>query len=101
MFDRLESAERRFDELTAEMAKPEISADYEKLQAIARERAALDEAVSLYRVWRANERAISDARGVLGDSDPEMAALARDEMDALLKRKDELEAQIKRALLPR
>ena len=35
MFDRLEATERRFDELTAEMATPEVSGDYEKLQALA------------------------------------------------------------------
>ena len=101
MFDRLESAERRFNELTAEMAKPEISGDYEKLQAVARERAALEEAVSLYRAWRVNDKALVDARGVLGDSDPEMAALARDEMETLLKRKEELETKLKRALVPK
>ena len=33
MFDRLEATERRYDDLTAQLARPEISGDYEKLQA--------------------------------------------------------------------
>jgi peptide chain release factor 1 len=47
MFDRLEATEKRFDDLTEQMARPDISADYEKLQALARERASLDQVVSL------------------------------------------------------
>ena len=35
MFDRLEATDQRYDDLTEELARPEISGDYEKLQAIA------------------------------------------------------------------
>ena len=33
MFDRLEATEQRYEDLTAELARPEISGDYAKLQA--------------------------------------------------------------------
>jgi len=49
MFDRLEATDQRYDDLTEELARPEISGDYEKLQAIAKERASIEQVVTLYR----------------------------------------------------
>ena len=65
MFDRLESTEQRFDELTAEMATPEVAGDYEKLQALARERASIEDVVRLYRAWRDTSKALDEARAML------------------------------------
>ncbi|HYM14375.1 MAG TPA: peptide chain release factor 1 [Dehalococcoidia bacterium] len=101
MFDRLEATEQRFNDLTDEMSRPEVAADYERLNALARERASIEQVVSLYREWRANAAAIEQARAVLGDSDPQMAALARDEVELLTAKRADLEARLKRALVPR
>ena len=101
MFERVEAIERRFDELTAEMARPEVSGDYEKLQAIAKERAAIEQVAQLYRDWKANGRAIEDARGVLNDRDAEMAALAREEIESLTAARADIERRLKRALVPK
>ena len=76
----------RYEELTADMARPEVASDYERLQSIAKERASIEQVVVLYREWKASARAIDEARSVLGDSDPEMAAMARDEVESLTKR---------------
>jgi peptide chain release factor 1 len=101
MFDRLEAAQRRFEELTAEMARPEVSADYERLQSLARERASLEDVVTLFGEHRANERALAEARSLLGDPDPEIAALAREDLDALSRKQEDLAAKLKRALVPK
>jgi peptide chain release factor 1 len=101
MFDRLEATEQRYDDLTAELARPEISGDYEKLQAIAKERASIDQIVALYRDWKETARAIEEARSVLGDNDPEMASMARDEIESLTAKRADLEGQLKRALVPK
>jgi peptide chain release factor 1 len=101
MFDRLQATEQRFDELTAEMARPEVSADYERLQALAKERASIEEVVGLYRRWRENARALDDARAMVGDADADMAALARDETERLAGERASVEDALKRALTPR
>ena len=101
MFDRLEATEQRYDDLTAELARPEMSGDYEKLQSIAKERASIEQVVTLYREWKASGRAIEEARSVLGDSDPDMAAMARDEIEGLTAKRADLEARLKRALVPK
>ena len=101
MFDRLEATDQRYDDLTEELARPEISGDYEKLQAIAKERASIEQVVTLYREWKASAAAIEQARSVLGDSDPELAAMAKEEVEALTTKRAGLEASLKRALVPK
>jgi peptide chain release factor 1 len=100
--DRLTAIEARFEELTAEMGRPEVAADYERLQALARERASIEEIVSLHREARDVERALVDARSVLAEGgDPEMAALAKEEVETLSARLEEIEERLKLALLPK
>ena len=102
MWDRLAAIEVRFEELTAEMGRPEVAAHHEQVQTLARERAALEEVVTLYRDYRQVERALDDARALAAEGgDPELAALAREEVATLTGRREELEDRLKHALLPR
>ena len=101
MLDRLQSLVDRYEELTAEMARPELVSDYERLQALAKERASLEEIVSLYRRYRETEQGIDDARALIEEAhDPEMETLAREEMGGLGEQRQRLEDDIRRALLP-
>ena len=52
MLDKLKALEERFEGITEEMARPEVVADYQRLQTLAKERASLEEVVSLYRDLR-------------------------------------------------
>ena len=102
MLDRLAAIEARFEELTDQMGQPEVAADYERLKALTRERAGLETTVTLYRDYRDTERSLTEARAIAKDgSDAEFAALAKEELDTLTGRRDELEEQLKRALLPK
>jgi peptide chain release factor 1 len=102
MWERLDSIEERYESLTAEMARPEVASDYERLQALARERAPLEEIVSLYRQYREADRLASEARALLDESEePGLTALAREELESQSGRRDQLEDELKRALLPR
>ncbi len=101
MFDRLEATEQRYDELTAEMARPEISGDYERLQSMAKDRALIEDVVVLYRAWKANGNATAEARVLLGDSDPEMSALGKEELERLTVGRAQIEENLKRALVPK
>ena len=101
MLNRLQALVDRYEELTAEMARPELTSDYERLQALAKERASLGDIVSLYRRYRETEQGMADARAVLEEAhDPEMEALAREEIERLGEQKQRLEDDIRRALLP-
>ncbi len=102
MWERLKALEQRYDELTAEMARPEVAADYQRFQELDRERAALEPVVTLYREYRRVKQAADEARAVLHESDDrELRELAREELQAATERLEALEAQLKLELLPK
>jgi peptide chain release factor 1 len=100
MQDKLRAIEERFEAITEEMGQPEVVADYQKLQTLAKERAGLEKVVSIYRDLHELEEQIAEARGLTGGSDHDMAALAQEELSTLEPRRDQLENDLKVALLP-
>ncbi|HTE85069.1 MAG TPA: peptide chain release factor 1 [Dehalococcoidia bacterium] len=102
MWERLDAIERRYDDLTHEMASPETTLDYERLQALNKERSSLEDVAGLYRRHREVQAELAEARAMADDrSDRDLQALARDEVARLEQQLDELGAAIKRALLPK
>jgi peptide chain release factor 1 len=102
MWERLKALEQRYDELTAEMARPEVAADYQRFQELDRERAAIEPVVTLYREYRRVRQAAEEARAVLHESDDrELRELAREELQAATERLEALETQLKLELLPK
>ena len=100
--ERLAAVERRYEELTAKMSRPEVAANHEQLGALARERASLTTVVELHRDYRDVAAALEGARSIVAEGgDAEMVALAKDEIAELTTRHTQLEDQIKRALLPK
>ena len=99
--EKLDSVERRYDELTAELERPELSGDYQRLQDVSRERSAFEEIATTYVTYRTLASQIDDARVLMDAGDPEMSALARDEHDLLLVRRDAAEAKLRALLLPK
>src|SRR3989304_3646762 len=52
MLDKLAAVEARYEELGREMARPELTCDYERLQGLAREHSSLEDVVTTYRELR-------------------------------------------------
>ena len=102
MFEKLESMKNRFDELTAKISDPAVIADTATWQRLVKERSALEEPVNLYAEYVANEATVSECREIIDDgSDKEMVALAKEELSAALKKREELTENLKIALLPK
>ena len=102
MWDKLKAIEERYHELTAEMARPEVAADYDRLQVLAKEQAAMQRIVALYRQQRQAGESLEQARAVVQEGgDPELMTLAQDEIAASSQRLEELEGQLRQALLPK
>ncbi len=102
MWDKLEGIERRYEELAREMARPEVAADFQRLQALAKEHASLEGIVSLYREYKRLDASLAEAR-LLADQSPdrELAAMARDEAAQLAQQRQRLEEEVRLALLPK
>jgi peptide chain release factor 1 len=102
MLDTLADIERRYLQIEEEMAKPDVVTDHVRLSALGRERAEIEDAVTAYRRLRDLEDEIAATEAMAGEeSDPEMAALAREEVDGLTKERETQTAAIRRLLVPR
>lgn len=101
LMETLGDINRRYQELDELFADPAIATDPARLQEIGRERAELEEVVSTYNEYAATEDAIADAQLLAADSDPEMAAMADEEIRLLKDQQGILLARIKSLLVPR
>ncbi|MCH8814579.1 MAG: peptide chain release factor 1 [Chloroflexi bacterium] len=102
MWDKLEQTEQRYKELEMEMAKPEVAGDYDRLQSIAREHAALKEIVDILSEYRSVNDSIAQAKAIIeegGDSD--LVELGREELAEGEKTITNLEEKLRRALVPK
>ena len=99
MFDKFEWIENRYEELSEAIVQPEIIADTAKYQACLKERAALEPQVEAWRRYTALLDNIAQAKEMLAE--PDLADMAREELDALLPQKDAMETELQILLLPR
>jgi peptide chain release factor 1 len=102
VFAKLEEVERRYEELTAQMADPAVLSDPQQYQKLARARADLEEIVAKYREYRSVEREMEEVRELLEDgTDPEIKEMASDELRRLQDEKERVERELRALLLPR
>jgi peptide chain release factor 1 len=102
MIEQLENIEKRYREIDRKMAQPEVATDLNQLQSLAQERASIEDLVSTYREYKAITKALEETRAMLDDGlDEEMAALAKQEIESLELRLENLGLKLKRALLPK
>jgi peptide chain release factor 1 len=99
---KLEHAVERHRELTRQLAEPEILSDPDRLRKVAQEHSELsgiaEAGAELARVRAELEGA---REMVAGADDPEMAELARSEVESLEARESSIEERVKRLLVPK
>lgn len=102
MFDKLDSIEEKYEELTTQLSDPETLTDQQKYARITKQHRDLEEVVAKYREYKALVRGIGETREMLDlEDDAEMLQLARAEMAELEQRRDTVEAELKVALIPK
>ena len=102
MLDRLERIEKRYQELYQQMSMPEVASDLKQLQALAQERASIEDLVTKYREYKATSKSLKETKTMLGDGlDEEMTALVKQEIESLELQQDHLFQELKIALLPK
>jgi len=102
MFEKLELIQKRYDELSQLLARPEIATDPRRLQELSKERATLEDIVSTYRQYKAKSKELADLEAVL-DSHPEaeMMALVKEEVSKLREQQDGLLRELRLSLTPK
>ena len=102
MWDRLEQIEARYEELSEQLALPEVAADSKQLQKLAQERAGIENVVVKYREYKATSKTLEDTQAMLNDGlDEEMTALVKQEIESLQSRREDLFQELRLVLLPR
>jgi peptide chain release factor 1 len=101
MFSQLDEVDERYEELTSLMGDPSVAGDPKRYAQVAKEQAALTKTVEVWRSYRGLKQELENARELLGDSDPDMRDMAKEEISAIEPRLAGLEAELKVLLLPK
>ncbi len=99
--DKLADIEQRFEDLTRQMADPEVIGDNETYRKTARQQSELQEIVEKYREWKKVHSDLEGARQMLAEDDEELQAMAREDVERLEPVIEALEKDLKLLLLPR
>lgn len=102
MIEALERLSKRHEDVTEQMADPDVLADPQRIQVLAQERSDLDEIVERYHALDAIEKQIAEARTMAeNESDSALAEMAREELAVLHPKADALLLQLRELLIPR
>src|SRR5690242_18593566 len=99
--DRLDEAETRYNELTAQMSDPAVINDGEQYRKIAKAESELTELVSKYRQWKKAQQELQDARVMLTENEPELRQMAEAEVVRLEPELAAIEQDLELLLLPK
>lgn len=99
MFDKLETVEKRYEELTAKISDPEVIARTNEWREYMKEHAELEPIVAKYREYKKAKTAYEEAKEMM--SDPEMKDLAEEEMLTNKELMPKLEEELKILLIPK
>ena len=98
---RLDQTEKRFEELTAQLADPAIMNDAEQYRKASKAYSDLADVVAKYREWKKASSELEQARAMASDSDAEMREIAGEEIVRLEPVIAAIEEQLKIMLLPK
>jgi peptide chain release factor 1 len=101
MLDKIAKVVARFEEIEMQMTDPAVLADHVRLTELAQERSDLQPLVEAYRQYREAEEELAGAKEMLALEEPEMVALAEEEIERLENQMDVLRQQMRSYLVPR
>ncbi|HRF63078.1 MAG TPA: peptide chain release factor 1 [Candidatus Competibacter sp.] len=101
MLAKLEQLATRHEEVSALLAEPDIINDNDRFRALSVEYAQLEPVVDNFRAYRRVLDDLASAHDMAGDSDPDLRALAQDELLEAEARRAEQERALQVLLLPR
>jgi peptide chain release factor 1 len=98
---KLDDIERRFEELTAQMADNAVISDSALYRKVSKQQSDMGDMVGKYREWKAANKNLQEARQMLAETDPELRAMAQDEVARLEPLLVQYEEELKVLMLPK
>lgn len=101
MLDKLEAIKARFEDLGVALTNPEIVGDNRKFSALSKEYRNLEKIVISYNDYKSTLEELEIYRDALTGDDEELRELAKGELPLLETKKESLEAEIRKLLIPK
>lgn len=102
MFDKLDAAENRYEEISMKLSDPRVIADQDEYRKLMKEFSGLEEIVSKYREYKKTKKDIEETRELLEEnSDKEFRELVQSELDEAKTKLGTIENELKQLLIPK
>ena len=101
MFEKLKGVEKRFMEIEALLSDPDIINNREAYQKHVREHAELGKVVTVFRTYNQVLEDLDESTELLADGDSDIKDLAKEEIVLLTEKKENLEEELKKLLVPK
>ncbi len=100
MFAKLESLERKYEELEKELSSPDVFDDQDRYKKLTKSHADLADVVVLFRKYRSLKEELEENKEMLSDSDPEIRQMAEAEIKSIRAELPKIEEEMQVLLLP-
>jgi len=98
---KLEEIEKSYKEIELKMADPDVVANQEELQQLAKKHSELEPVMEAFMRYEKARASLEEAREILAGDDEEMRELAKEECESLEQQIPEMEHEIQILLLPK
>ena len=99
MFEKLESVEKRFEELTTKISDPAVIADNNEWRKLVKEHSSIQDIVTKYREYKQTVNNMKEAEEMMNDS--ELKELAEEEYYSSKDKLSKIEEELKILLIPK
>lgn len=102
MFDKLQSAENRYEELNLKLSDPAVISNQDEYRKLMKEHSELEEIVMKYREYKKVNKDISDAKELLQDKlDKEFKEMVETELEEAQQKIEEIKKELQILLIPK
>ncbi len=101
MFAKLEQLEHKYLDLEQQLAAPGVFDDQDRYRKLAKAHADLKPVVNIFQRYKDLQQQMSDNKELINDSDPDMRAMAHEEIKSIEEALPNLEHELKVLLLPK
>ncbi len=99
MFEKLEAVEKRYDELTLQVADPAVIANTNEWRKLVKEHSSMEDVVLKYREYKQTLKEMEEAKDMMNDK--ELKELAEEEFYSSKEKLEKIEEELKILLIPK
>lgn len=101
ILDKLDHLHDRYAEVSALLSEPDIISNQGKFRDLSREYSELEPVIKAYDQYRSVLEDIAAAKALMKDGDAEMRSMAEEELESCESRREPLEQELQKLLLPK